>query len=96
MAIQSTEQCQCLAYNPRDQQILAAGTTNGAVGVWDVRRSQGPVEFSPTDVAHRESVKSVFWSNSKAGGEFFSASPDGQVLWWDMRKLTTPVVGQDF
>ena len=31
------------------------------------------------------------WSNSKAGGEFFSSSPDGQILWWDMRKLSTPL-----
>ena len=31
------------------------------------------------------------WSNSKAGGEFFSSAPDGQTLWWDMRKLSAPV-----
>ena len=28
---------------------------------------------------------------SKTGSEFFSSSTDGQVLWWDYRKLQDPI-----
>ena len=31
------------------------------------------------------------WVQSKTGSEFFSASSDGQVLWWDYRKLQDPI-----
>jgi len=53
VVLQSTDQLRCLAFNPRDQQGLAGGTINGGVGVWDVRRSQGPMEFSATEAGHK-------------------------------------------
>ena len=31
------------------------------------------------------------WVQSKSGTEFFSTSTDGQVLWWDYRKLAAPL-----
>lgn len=73
-------QLRSVSFNPRDQHILAGGSIYGAVGIWDVRKSQGPVECVPIDVGHSESVTSIIWSNSKAGGEFFSAAGDGQVI----------------
>jgi WD40 repeat protein len=72
-------QLRSVSFNPRDQHILAGGSIYGAVGIWDVRKSQGPVECVPIGVGHSESVTSIIWSNSKAGGEFFSGSSDGQV-----------------
>lgn len=80
IVLRSMSQLRSVAFNPRDQHLLAGGTIYGAVGIWDVRKSQGPVESVPIDVGHSESVTSIIWSNSKAGGEFFSASGDGQVL----------------
>ncbi|KAK4023838.1 hypothetical protein OUZ56_009231 [Daphnia magna] len=91
IVLRSMSQLRSVSFNPRDQHILAGGSIYGAVGIWDVRKSQGPVECVPIDVGHSESVTSIIWSNSKAGGEFFSASGDGQVLWWDMRKLNAPI-----
>ncbi|XP_046653741.1 dynein intermediate chain 3, ciliary-like [Daphnia pulicaria] len=91
VVLRSMSQLRSVSFNPRDQHILAGGTIFGAVGIWDVRKSQGPVECVPIGVGHSESVTSLIWSNSKAGGEFFSASGDGQVLWWDMRKLNAPI-----
>ena len=35
----------------------------------------------------QESVNSVLWINSKSGTELFSGGADGQVIWWDTRKL---------
>lgn len=80
IVLRSMSQLRSVSFNPRDQHIVAGGTIYGAVGIWDVRKSQGPVESVPIDVGHSESVTSIIWSNSKAGGEFFSASGDGQVL----------------
>jgi dynein intermediate chain 2 len=79
VVLRSMSQLRSVSFNPRDQHILAGGTIFGAVGIWDVRKSQGPVECVPIGVGHSESVTSLIWSNSKAGGEFFSASGDGQV-----------------
>ncbi len=79
VCLRSTSQLHAVSFNPRDQHILAGGSIYGAVGIWDVRKSQGPVESTPIDVGHSESVTSLIWSNSKAGGEFFSAAADGQV-----------------
>ena len=31
------------------------------------------------------------WIQSKTLSEFFTASTDGTVMWWDIRKFTTPV-----
>ena len=91
VVLRSTSQLRCVSFNPRDQHVLAGGTVYGSVGIWDVRKSQGPVECVPLDTGHREAVTSLIWSNSKAGGEFFSAAADGQILWWDMRKMTAPI-----
>ena len=33
----------------------------------------------------------VLWVQSKTNTEFFSTSTDGQVLWWDYRKLAEPL-----
>lgn len=80
IVLKSLSQLRSVAFNPRDQHILAGGSIYGAVGIWDVRKSQGPVESVPIDVGHTEAVSSLIWSNSKAGGEFFSAAADGQVI----------------
>ena len=79
VVLKSTSQLRSVCFNPRDQHILAGGSIYGAVGIWDVRKSQGPVECVPIGVGHAESVESLIWSNSKAGGEFFSTAADGQV-----------------
>ncbi|EFX67062.1 hypothetical protein DAPPUDRAFT_262127 [Daphnia pulex] len=65
--LRSMSQLRSVSFNPRDQHILAGGSIYGAVGIWDVRKSQGPVECVPIGVGHSESVTSLIWSNSKAG-----------------------------
>ena len=32
----------------------------------------------------------MFWINSKTGNQCVSVSTDGQMLWWDTRRLTEP------
>jgi dynein intermediate chain 2 len=48
------------------------------------------VDSSTIEKSHRDPVFNVAWVQSKTGSEFFSTSTDGQVLWWDIRKLSDP------
>jgi dynein intermediate chain 2 len=42
--------------------------------------------------SHRDPVYGVQWLQSKTGTECASVSTDGQVLWWDIRKLGEPTM----
>jgi dynein intermediate chain 2 len=42
---------------------------------------------SPPNLSHQDPVYQVAWVQSRSGTEFASVSTDGQVLWWDSRKL---------
>jgi hypothetical protein len=55
---------------------------------WDTRKGPQPVDTTP--IEHRDPAYKTIWLSSKTGTEFFSASSDGQVLWWDTRKLGEP------
>ena len=77
----------CVEYNPKDANILVSGQYNGQCNTWDTRTGSKPVANTPKEVCHRECVNSVLWINSKTGTEFFSGGADGQVIWWDTRKL---------
>ncbi|NXN96412.1 DNAI2 protein, partial [Rhinopomastus cyanomelas] len=80
----------CLEYNPKDTHLLVGGCYNGQMAYWDTRKGRLPVEVSTVEFSHRDPVYGVNWLQSKTGTECFSASTDGQVLWWDIRKLAEP------
>ena len=81
----------CLEYNQKDPTTLVSGMYNGLVAAWDVRNEREPVMTSDREVSHRSNVNSILWINSKSGSEFFSGGADGQVIWWDTRKLNEPL-----
>ena len=60
------------------------------LGYWDTRKGAFAADTSPIEKSHRDPVYSIAWVQSKTGSEFFSASTDGQILWWDIRKLSEP------
>eukprot|EP00128_Syssomonas_multiformis_P018454 Colp12_sorted_trinity150504_noHs@34982 len=80
----------CLEYNPKDPHVLIGGSYNGLISYWDTRKGALPVDVSPIEKSHRDPVYKVLWIQSKTGTECFSVSTDGQVLWWDIRKLGEP------
>ncbi|KAL7302807.1 hypothetical protein TKK_0004846 [Trichogramma kaykai] len=80
-----------LEYNPKDSNILASGLTTGQVAFWDVRRGSELIEASSVEHSHRDPCDKLLWIASKTGTEFFSASKDGQIKWWDTRKLQAPI-----
>nr|XP_018910150.1 PREDICTED: dynein intermediate chain 2, axonemal [Bemisia tabaci] len=80
-----------LEYHPKDPHCLVSGFCSGQVGAWDTRKGSEPCELSNMTNSHRDPVLKVLWINSKSGTEFFSASTDGQMKWWDTRKLDAPL-----
>lgn len=87
LALEPPSSCLCLEYNQKDPTSLVAGLFSGQVAAWDTRYGAAAVAASDREVGHRDPVNSVLWINSKSGSEFFSGSSDGQVIWWDIRKL---------
>ena len=51
----------------------------------------GSTESSLIEKSHHDPVYDVFWITSKTGNQCASVSTDGQMLWWDIRKLSQPV-----
>lgn len=87
LTLEPPSSCLCLEYNQKDPTSLVAGLFSGQVAAFDTRSGSTPVAASDREVGHRDPVNSVLWINSKSGSEFFSGSSDGQVIWWDIRKL---------
>ncbi|KAJ1071954.1 hypothetical protein AB1E18_015003 [Capra hircus] len=79
-----------LEYNPKDSHVLLAGCYNGQIACWDTRKGSLVAELSTIEFSHRDPVYGTIWLQSKTGTECFSASTDGQVMWWDIRKLSEP------
>lgn len=90
LALKPVSPLVCLEYNPKDPHILVAGCYNGQIGFWDTRKGSHPVEMTPIERSHRDPVYKAIFLQSKTGTECFSTSTDGQVLWWDIRKLGEP------
>ena len=80
-----------LRYAIKDVSLVIGGQHNGQVALWDVRRGKMPVERSVLANSHGDPAYKVVWVQSKSNTEFFSTSTDGQVLWWDYRKLAEPI-----
>ncbi|XP_067914809.1 dynein axonemal intermediate chain 2 isoform X1 [Heterodontus francisci] len=91
MVIKPVSPLVCLEYNPKDSHILAGGCYNGQMGYWDTRKGGQAVEMPAVELGHRDPVYKIIWLQSKTGTDCFSASTDGQVLWWDIRKMSEPV-----
>ncbi|XP_059853873.1 dynein axonemal intermediate chain 2 [Delphinus delphis] len=79
-----------LEYNPKDSHVLLAGCYNGQIACWDTRKGSLVAELSTIEFSHRDPVYGTIWLQSKTGTECFSASTDGQVMWWDVRKMSEP------
>ena len=69
-------QLQCVASHPQKPQIVAAGSSEGAVYVWDVRAAAAPLA---TVRAHAADVWAVQLRESAYGG-LLSCSSDGAVV----------------
>jgi dynein intermediate chain 2, axonemal len=87
----------CLRFNPKSTDSLVGGSYNGLITFYDLRRAGGgtakevvPLFTSVIEKSHHDPVYDVFWINSKTGNQCVSISTDGQMLWWDTRRLSEP------
>eukprot|EP01065_Artemidia_motanka_P036281 TRINITY_DN44191_c0_g1_i1.p1 TRINITY_DN44191_c0_g1~~TRINITY_DN44191_c0_g1_i1.p1 ORF type:complete len:608 (+),score=247.86 TRINITY_DN44191_c0_g1_i1:91-1914(+) len=90
----------CLQYSPKDSNIIAGGSYNGVVQLWDVRKaapagSNEPKQGKPDaksiiDDSHKDPVWDLKWLMSKSG-EFLTVSTDGRAFIWDIRELSKPM-----
>lgn len=87
----------CLRFNPKSTDTLVGGSYNGLVTFYDLRKAGGgttkettPAATSLIEKSHHDPVYDIFWINSKTGNQCVSVSTDGQILWWDTRKLAEP------
>lgn len=76
-----------LDFNPKDPHILLGGCYNGLIQYFDDRKGSAAVDSSPIEKSHRDPVYDVAWMQSKTGTECCSVSTDGQIFWWDIRKV---------
>ena len=83
----------CLEYNPKDPHLLVGGSYNGLVTCYDTRVGYTPKDVSIIEKSHRDPVYKITWLPGKTPFECASTSTDGQVLWWDVRKLAEPIEG---
>ena len=81
----------CLEYNPKDPHLLVGGSYNGLVTCYDTRVGYTPKDVSIIEKSHRDPVHKIAWLAGKTPFECVSTSTDGQVLWWDVRKLAEPI-----
>eukprot|EP00798_Chlamydomonas_sp_ICE-L_P028284 gene28284-31392_t len=72
-------------FNLKDTNLIGAGLYNGQFSYYDPRKGTSPVDTTPIDISHRDPIYDFAWLQSKTGAE---VSTDGQVLWWDIRKLS--------
>ncbi|XP_006886454.1 PREDICTED: dynein intermediate chain 2, axonemal [Elephantulus edwardii] len=90
MSLKPSSPLVTVEYNPKDSHILLGGCYNGQIACWDTRKGSLVAELSTIEFSHRDPVYGTIWLQSKTGTECFSASTDGQVMWWDIRKLSEP------
>jgi len=88
----------CLRYNPKSSDTLVAGSFNGTISYYDLRKQPNgtngkvqPALSSVVEKSHHDPVADIFWVSSKTGHQCVSVSTDGQMLWWDTRKLEEPI-----
>ena len=82
----------CLRFNHKSTDTLVGGSYNGLVTYYDLRRGVStPLETSVIEKSHHDPVYEVFWISSKTGNTCASVSTDGQMLWWDTRRLGEPM-----
>ncbi|GMI57838.1 hypothetical protein ScalyP_jg11939 [Parmales sp. scaly parma] len=86
----------CLRFNPKSTDTLVGGSYNGLVTFYDLRKPNAPekqcmaFESSVIEKSHHDPVYDVFWISSKTGNQCASVSTDGQMMWWDTRRLGEP------
>lgn len=90
-----------VAFHPTDPLLLAGGTLNGEIYLWNIDKEEPLVCKSDVDeYYHRESIQSLIWVRQQSmttlvvNTSLVSCSTDGKILVWRVEdKLRYPVKG---
>lgn len=90
-----------LAFHPADPLILAGGTMNGEIIIWNVDLEDPKLHISAIDeYYHREAITKLIWVRQESlttlaiTTSLLSTSTDGKILVWRLNdKLRFPVKG---
>ncbi|TMW65539.1 hypothetical protein Poli38472_008181 [Pythium oligandrum] len=97
LVLEASSGLMCVAFHPKNPSLVAAGSFNGEVFVWDLEPEEYRFYSSGIgDYFHREPVTKVAWVYDVHGAEYniASVSGDGKVLFWRLKdKLAYPVEG---
>eukprot|EP00397_Hematodinium_sp_SG-2012_P037886 GEMP01041141.1.p1 GENE.GEMP01041141.1~~GEMP01041141.1.p1 ORF type:complete len:534 (+),score=85.36 GEMP01041141.1:169-1770(+) len=72
----------CLAFHPIKPSLLAGGSYNGEVTLWDVSSPQDP-QLASSDIGeylHRDAVHAMEWQVNR----LITLGADGKLLFWDI------------
>ncbi|KAG4066470.1 hypothetical protein HA402_007106 [Bradysia odoriphaga] len=78
--------CSTLAYHKKYWNIIAGGLQSGEVCLWDVRNPTEPSIVA--DQTHNGYVSCLRWSH-KCNYQMLTGSSNGEVFWWDIRKMNS-------
>lgn len=97
LALDHNSSLSCVQYHPAAPSLLAAGSVNGEILVFDTSMADPLVAVTPIlEYGHKDCVKDVTWHFSAQLDEWVivSCSSDGRVLVWSLRNgLRHPVKG---
>ena len=73
-------------WNKYWEELLAVGSIDGTISIWDLRMAQIPVS---TFKGHSHAIKRVQWSPHKAR-VLLTVSYDTSICLWDMKNFSIP------
>ncbi|CAA9990360.1 dynein-associated protein, putative [Plasmodium knowlesi strain H] len=77
----------CLRFNHKNSDLLLAGSYDGTVNLWDLRKKNTLCESSSNHASHKNIVQDVIWLQTKTNNHCLSVSNDGLCLIWDIRNF---------
>ena len=72
-----------LAFNPREEVIVATASADNTIAIWDLRNISEKVH---TLEGHNDAVTALSWHPQEAG-ILASASYDRRILFWDFSRV---------
>ncbi|KAF0687597.1 Aste57867_20716 [Aphanomyces stellatus] len=97
VVLETSSGLMCVAHHPTNPAVVAAGSFNGEIYVWNTSLEETLVATSGIgDYFHREPVTKLAWVFDTPSREYHIASVggDGKVLLWQLKdKLAFPVEG---
>uniref|UniRef100_A0A8C9LHH5 Dynein-associated protein n=1 Tax=Piliocolobus tephrosceles TaxID=591936 RepID=A0A8C9LHH5_9PRIM len=81
----------CLRFNHKNSDLLLAGSYDGTINLWDLRKKNNICESSLLNISHKSVVFDVIWLQTKTNTQCLSVSNDGLCLVWDIRNFSETI-----